>query len=159
MNGLPARSWVLAVLFFLLCPSPGLAHKVIVFGWLEKGRVNLEAGFGSRRPAKNCGFSAFDTEGNLIYQGVTDNEGRQSFDIPDGFHSDLKLVLEAGPGHRGTWTIPADEFSAADRSVPAGASPVSQGVDPLRVVAGIAVIFTLALGARRVRAGKGKDGS
>ncbi len=138
------------------------AHKVVLFGWVEGGNINVEAGFGSKRTAKNCVLKAFGPEHTLIYEGKTDDKGRHVFKIPAGFSSDMILELEAGTGHKGFWTIQADEFSAVSNtdSVQESkkVSPVGKGVDPLKIVAGIALIFGLALVAKRMKS-KSKGGT
>ncbi len=139
-----------------------LAHKVVVFGWVEDGNINVEAGFGSKRPAKNCVIKAYDPAQNLIYEGKTDAQGRHVFKTPASFSTDMIIELEAGTGHKGSWTIQADEFASVSDKVlvpePQKESPVGKGTDPLRIIAGIAVIFGLALVAKRMKS-KSKGGT
>ncbi len=132
------------------------AHKVVLFGWVEAGNINIEAGFGGKRTAKNCVIKAFDTDHTLIYEGKTDDKGRHVFKIPPSFSSDMLLELEAGTGHKGSWTIQADEFTAVSNadSVQESkkVSPVGKGIDPLKIIAGLSVIFGLALVVKLMKA-------
>ena len=140
------------------------AHKVIVFAWIENSRIHVEGGFGGKRPAKNCEVTAVDTAGNTVFQGVTDTRGRLSFALPQGFSSDMVIVLSAGPGHKGSWTIAAEEFNGIQNTGegkggsltqdPVRQNPLKQGTDPLKIVAGIAVIFGLALLVKQIRSKK-----
>ena len=164
----PLSSVLLPLAFILLstvCTAPAFAHKVIVFAWIEDGQVYVEAGFGGKRPAKNCEIQASDHDGNIVYKGTTDDQGRHSFAIPKGFASDMVIELSAGPGHKGTWTLGADEFNnqsekgqqvdTPDEKIdPPPVNPVNQGTDPLRIIAGIAIIFGLALLVGRLRSKK-----
>ena len=135
-------------------PNPALAHKVVVFGWVESDRVHVEAGFGSKRPAKHAEILAYDSDHALVHQGRTDDQGRHVFDIPTGFSSDMTLEVNAGTGHKGRWTIFAKEFTT-NPSVMASAgekpaSPVQEEISPLRIIAGIAIIFGMAFLVRRI---------
>lgn len=150
---------MMAGVFWALSGGTGLAHKVVLFAWVEGDYIHAEAGFGSKRPAKDCDIKAFDAGGSLIFQGRTDQEGKFSAPVPRGHAGDMTLELSAGPGHKGAWTIRADEFGSP---VPSGTSQpapsdkqekireeiMDDGPDPLKILAGIMVIFGLALGAR-----------
>ena len=87
-----------------------LAHKIIVFAWVEQGRIHVEGSFGSDRPAKNCAIKVTGLNGVLVHQGITDAEGMYSFALPETLDSDLVIEMNAGPGHLGHWTIPKDEL-------------------------------------------------
>ncbi|HCY88187.1 MAG TPA: hypothetical protein DHV36_23825 [Desulfobacteraceae bacterium] len=156
------------VLISTVCTTQALAHKVIVFAWPEDGQVHIEAGFGGKRPAKNCEITASDSAGTPVYKGTTDDLGRHSFAIPEGYASDMTIVLKAGPGHKGSWTIAADEFmdsqepspqsdAPAPKNTAPKNNPLNQGTDPMKIIAGIAVIFGLAYVAKRFRAKKNTE--
>ena len=161
----PVRSVLFSltlILFLTVCTSQAFAHKVIVFAWVEAGQVHIEAGFGGKRPAKNCEIQVNDSDGNIVYKGTTDDQGRHSFAVPEGYAGDMIVELRAGPGHKGTWTLSADEFSTTEKGASQAdtsekktdaptVNPLNQGTDPLRIIAGIAIIFGLALLARRFR--------
>ncbi len=148
-----------AVLFFclgaLLLSSQVFAHRVILFAWVEDGRVYVEGGFGSDKPAQNCEITAFDANQTQVFTGKTDENGHLSFKVPTHHASDMNIELNAGPGHKGRWTIKADEFAAAaSPPKPEDSSQhqaLEKGADPLRILVGIGVIFGLALGVGLVR--------
>jgi len=136
-------------------PSSALAHRVLLFAWVEGGMVYVEAGFGSDKPAKNCELTAFDTNQTMVFTGKTDEAGHLSFKVPRDYTSDMFLELNAGPGHKGRWTLTNEEFTAAAPFVDSKTSPVHQalekGADPMKIFAGIGVIFALALGLGLLR--------
>jgi len=157
--------WGIILFLYLaaLClPTSVFAHRVILFAWVEDGMVHVEGGFGSDKPAKNCDITAFDKNQSIVFTGKTDEEGRSSFKVPDGHSSAMVLELAAGPGHKGTWTIEAEEFTRVSSPSKADESPQHQalekGADPLKILGGIGVIFGLALGIGFLRK-KGKGSS
>ena len=93
-----------------LSSTTALAHKVIVFAWVEQGRIHIEGSFGSNRPAKKCVIHVKNPTGILIHQGITDALGQYSFKLPDTLDSDLIVELNAATGHFGHWTIPKEEL-------------------------------------------------
>lgn len=142
-------------------PSTALAHRVIVFAWVEDGRVQVEGGFGKKTPAVNCDINAFDKNKKLIFKGKTDDQGRCTF-VPPADHSGAMTVeLSAGPGHKGMWTIEAQEFEqTGSASQPVDSSEhqaLQTGADPMKIFVGIGLIFGLALAAAMVKKRKKGD--
>ena len=144
------------VLVFVISSTSALAHKVIVFAWVEQGQIHVEGSFGSTRPAKNCVIKVTDSNTRVVHQGITDDKGLYSFALPDSHDFDLVVTLDAGPGHLGQWTIPKDEL---------GAEPTPENLEKkmtqkkdlekppslARILAGIGVIFGLAFAGAWVK--------
>lgn len=85
------------------------AHKVILYAYVEGQKIIVEGGFGDGSIAKNAEVKVYDLiNGNLLTEGVTNNEGRCKLDIPA--KTDLKIVLNAGMGHQAEYTISKDEL-------------------------------------------------
>ncbi len=55
-------------------------------------------------------IEVFDSSGNLLLQGWTDDSGEFSFKTPA--ITDLNIVLTAGMGHRNAWKLSANELGA-----------------------------------------------
>ncbi len=148
-------------LVLMMSSTSALAHKIIVFAWVEQGRIHVEGSFGSNRPAKNCGIKVTDLNGVLVHQGITDTQGMYSFALPETLNSDLVIEMNAGPGHLGHWTIPKDEL---------GAEPTPENIEKKmaekqaleknpslgRIAAGIVLIFGLAFAAAWIKRRKKK---
>ena len=137
-------------------PAPALAHKVILFAWVEDGQIHAQASFGSKRPAMNCTIQAFDQDHTRLFEGKTDDRGELSFAVPAGLSSDLVLKLDAGTGHSAAWTIPAAELT--EPATPGDLEDkmtqkenLEKGPSFFRITAGILLIFGLAWIARRVK--------
>ncbi len=106
---------------FLLHPcSQALAHNVTVFAWVEGDTVHVESKFsGGRRPVA-APVEVFDTRGNLLLKGVTDDNGEFSFKVPE--KTEMKVVLLAGMGHKGEWTIPLSDLEDGSLGTPSQAT-------------------------------------
>jgi nickel transport protein len=107
----------------LLTTATGWCHGISVFAWVEGERVQVESKFsGGKRPV-NATVRVFDPEGKELLSGTTDDKGAWSFDLPQ--HTTLKIVLEAGMGHRGEWTLSAEEVGATSSAADADEKPHS----------------------------------
>ena len=85
------------------------AHKVNVFAFVEGDKVYTESYFNDGKKCIDSKIEVFDNQGNKLLEGLTDEEGAFSFEIPPG-DGDLKIVLTASMGHRAEYIISADEL-------------------------------------------------
>jgi nickel transport protein len=90
---------------------PVLAHKVIIFAQVEGDTVFTESKFSGGRKATGAQVLVFDRVGKQLLEGKTDNKGEFSFRIPK--LTDLRIVLNAGMGHKAEWRIPESEIKEA----------------------------------------------
>lgn len=95
----------------VLMSAPALAHKVTIFAWVAGDRVFTESKFSGGRKATGAKVAVFDRAGTQLLEGKTDEEGGFSFGIPK--LTDLRIVLNAGTGHRAEWTITESEITQA----------------------------------------------
>jgi len=99
----------LMILLIIFFSSPALAHKVMIFAWVEGDTVHTQSKFSGGKKAKGALVTVFDTEGNRLLEGKTDENGEFSFKVP--IKSGLKVVLNASMGHKAEWLIPAEEIT------------------------------------------------
>lgn len=90
------------------------AHRVTVFAWVEGDIVHTQSKFGGGKKAKNAVIEVYDNSGRKLLDGRTDENGVFDFKAPE--KTGMTIVLVAGMGHRGEWTISAGEFGDADTS-------------------------------------------
>jgi nickel transport protein len=102
------RIFFLTWILILYSAPPAMAHKTVVFAWIEGDTVYTESKFAGGRKAKNALVEVFDDQGNRLTTGRTDAKGEFSFKAPR--KSDVKIVVSAGTGHRGEWLVSAEEF-------------------------------------------------
>jgi nickel transport protein len=119
MNKIKVKNAV-AVLFFIciifLVIDSASAHRVNVYAWVDGDTIYVESKFSGGRPVKSGKIVVTDPQGVELLSGLTNDEGEISFKVPK--RSDLKIVLIAGQGHQGEWTIRAAEME----DLPSGAA-------------------------------------
>lgn len=121
--GVPAVFLALAVC--LVWTPAALAHKVYIFAWVEGGKVMTDCYFSKSQKVRGGRITVFDPAGKKLLEGRTDENGAFSFKIPK--KTDLRLVLDAGMGHRAEWLLEADDLPGAARGETAGpASPLAE---------------------------------
>jgi nickel transport protein len=110
---------------------PALAHKVMIFAWVEGNTVFTESKFSGGKKVLNAPVVIFDKDGKKLLEGKTDNKGEFSFKIPKV--TDLKIVLNAAMGHKAEWTVPESEIREAGiivekKSAPMPSGPIAVGL-------------------------------
>jgi len=98
-------------LFLIFTAGPVYAHRVWIYAWVEGDTVHTESRFSSRKGVKNGKITVYDLTGKRFLEGLTDTQGKFSFKTPK--ETALRIVLEAGMGHRAEWTIPLNEVKEA----------------------------------------------
>lgn len=110
----PFRATLASLLLALLFATPALAHRVLLFAYVEGETVHVEANFPGNNPVHEGKIDVHATDtGEVLAQGVTDDKGLWSFPVPKAAIErgcDLLLVLDASMGHRTEWTVRAKEF-------------------------------------------------
>jgi nickel transport protein len=96
-----------------LFPGGVFAHRVNLFAWVEGNTVFVECKWPDGRRVNEGTMRVLDAAGTELLTGKTDQEGNFSFKIPK--QEDLKIVLEAGMGHRAEWTVRKEDLSAAGK--------------------------------------------
>ncbi len=105
---------IILILLLLSLPSECLCHRVNVFCYVDGERINCEAKFSPGGPVKKGKIKVYSVQtGELLLSSETDEQGKVSFKIPEPAIKqrwDLKIVCEAGMGHRNFWIIKSDEL-------------------------------------------------
>ena len=105
MNYLLVSAFVL-----LLFNGTALAHKVNLFAYAEAGKVYTESYFSDGRSVEGGKVLVYDSQDDLLLEGVTNKEGLFSFDIPKV--DDLNIVIEATMGHKESFKLKKSEVEA-----------------------------------------------
>jgi nickel transport protein len=93
----------------LLLGGNALAHRVNVFAWVEGDTVFVECKYPDGTKVHEGVIRVFDSAGRELLKGKTDTRGEFSFKIPK--QDDLKIVLEAGMGHRAEWPLSKQDLA------------------------------------------------
>jgi len=127
-----SRTLSLIAAFSLIGIAAAHAHKVTIFAWAEGDRVFTESKFSGGKMVKNGKVAVFDSHGQLLLEGQTDEKGQFSFTAP--IIADLDIVLSAGMGHQNSWKLSAAELgpqsAAAAQDPPPPAAVVPEAVRP-----------------------------
>jgi nickel transport protein len=95
----------------LLFSGTAQAHKVNLFAYVEGGKVYTESYFPDGSPVENGKVLVYDSQNNLLLQGVTDKKGLFNFAVPKV--DDLNIVIEATMGHKNSFKLKKAEVEAA----------------------------------------------
>lgn len=123
---------MLAVVFVALLSSPALAHRVNVFAWLDGSELVVESSFSRGQKVEGGRVEVFAVDsGRLLLTGRTDAQGLARFPVPpEAQDHDLRIVVQAGQGHRNEWLLPAGQYAAGPTSpAPATSDPASSRSD------------------------------
>ena len=102
----PLLGLVAVIGLVLSFQSMALAHKVYIYAWLEGDTVYTESYFGAGKKVKQGLIRVFDLSGQKCLEGRTNAKGEFSFRLP--LVADLRIVVEAGMGHRGEFVLKAE---------------------------------------------------
>lgn len=96
-------------LIIILINISALAHRVIIFAYIEGDKIHTESYFSDGTKCVNSKIEVFDDQGNKLLEGLTDDKGVFIFEIPQA--TALKIVLTANMGHRAECYLSADELA------------------------------------------------
>ena len=118
---------VSAGLFFCICGlslmvHEACAHRVNVFAWVEGDTVHVQSKFSGGNKVKSGRITVMDPKGVALLSGLTNDQGEFAFKIP--LHEDLRIVLTAGEGHQGEWTLRAKELTGGSSTAVTESEPV-----------------------------------
>ena len=103
-------AFALIIMIVLLCATAtsANAHKAMIFAWVDEDTVFTESKFSGGRKVKGREVVVYDLKEKPLLKGKTNDRGKFSFKAPD--KKGMKIVLLAGMGHRGEWTIFPEEI-------------------------------------------------
>jgi nickel transport protein len=109
---------LVVILGIALLHVPAGAHKVNVFAYVQGDSVLVEGYFSKNSKAQDCDVYVFDEQGKKLSQGKTDEKGMYAFGLADvpAFTGGLKIVLEAGMGHKAEYSLDAGEIPGAGKT-------------------------------------------
>jgi len=106
---LHSRHFLAVALLLFFAISTAEAHKLNMFSYVEGEEIYIEAYFADGKRAKNSAVKVYDPQEQLVYDGMTDDEGGHQFPTPK--KTDLKIVVDAGMGHQTSYTLLASELA------------------------------------------------
>ncbi|ACS79945.1 hypothetical protein [Maridesulfovibrio salexigens] len=105
---------LVSLILLLIMSTPSFAHRVNVFAYVEGDTVFTESYFSKKKKVHQGKIEILNADtGKVLLTGVTDDGGLFDFPIPEAIKMDrngLLINLQASEGHRGDWTLTADEI-------------------------------------------------
>lgn len=78
------------------------AHKLNLFTNIEAKNITLQSYFASGQGCKECQVEVYDSHHQLIYQTLTNQEGKSNFELNEGTYT---ISVEAIGGHKASEII------------------------------------------------------
>ena len=101
------------------------AHKVMIFAWVAGDTVYTQSKFSGGKKVNEGNVIVYNQKGDKLLEGKTNENGEFSFKVPG--KTALKIVIQAGMGHRAEWTVPLEEIEAEASGVTGMISSGSSG--------------------------------
>lgn len=99
---------ILSGIFLLFFFSIASAHSVILWAYVEKGKVYVEAFTQDGTKIKDTKLFVVDKDGKKLLEGKTDAEGKYNFDPP--VKAEMTIVLVIDDNHRTEFKLTAEDF-------------------------------------------------
>lgn len=149
---------IFMLFLFLIFPFVVSAHRVNIFAWAENGRIFTESEYPDGKRIRNGSIEVFSVkDGKLLLKGQSNEKGEFSFPVPaeaEKSASDLKIVLNAGQGHRNEWLLKYSEYASKPsfsgekekaRSLEEVKRKNSSGIPfALKIVLGLGIIWAVS---------------
>ena len=123
-------TFCLLVSVFCLLPSVSQAHKVRIFAYSEGEVIVGETAFSGGRAVKNSEIIVQDVASDRILLTCrTDDRGQFRFQIPEEAREkqlNLRVIINAGEGHRGEWLLEAADYLTNEKILPEGKTSYSK---------------------------------
>ncbi|MCD6561330.1 MAG: hypothetical protein J7L16_06195 [Deltaproteobacteria bacterium] len=103
-------SFLVFALFSLSMVGAANAHKVMIFAWVSGDTIYTQSKFSGGKKVNAGNVIVYNQKGDKLLEGKTNKNGEFSFKVPG--KTALKIVIQAGMGHRAEWTVPLEEIAA-----------------------------------------------
>ncbi len=89
------------------------AHSPVLWCYVEKGRVNVEAFFSGGSKIQGAEIVVIDKNGKKLLEGRTNKEGL--FDFAPPVQDDMTILLRVNEGHSAEFTLTKQDFLDAEQ--------------------------------------------
>ncbi len=100
--------FITTMCLFIISVSDTYAHKVQMFAYAEGENVFVEGYFADGKKAMKSEVVVYDASGTELFRGRTNDSGQFNFKAPK--KTDLRIIVDAGMGHKTEYTLPAGEL-------------------------------------------------
>ena len=99
---------ILTAIHILFHFSIAPAHSVILWAYVEEGKVYVEAFTQDGTKIKDARLVVMDNSGKSLLEGKTDAEGKFNFDPP--VKDEITIVLVIDDAHKADFKLVAEDF-------------------------------------------------
>jgi nickel transport protein len=99
---------LLATLHILILFFTAFAHSVILWAYVEKGKVYVEAFTQDGSKIKSAKLVVVGKSGKILLEGKTDAEGKFNFDPP--VKDEMTIVMILDDAHKKEFKLKPDDF-------------------------------------------------
>jgi len=109
------KAWVSLGIGLMILASAALAfaHAAVLWAYVEKNHVYVEAFFMGGNKVKNGRIVVVDTKGNKLLEGKTDEEG--NFDFAPPIEDDMTILLRLDKAHGSEFKIKKEDFQQSEK--------------------------------------------
>lgn len=120
--------FITTVCLYIVFVSAAYAHKVQMFAYAEGDTVFVEGYFADGKKAMKSEVVVYDASGAELLRGKTDDSGQFNFKATK--KTDLRIVVDAGMGHKTEYTLPASKLHIAggNKAANAATPPASKDI-------------------------------
>jgi nickel transport protein len=94
----------------LLLATPVLAHRLIVFAFVEAGEIVVETKFSSGKLPAEGSIQVLDAEGAELMTLPLEADGETRFPIPGNHKGGVQVNVTTGEGHEDYWLLTAQDL-------------------------------------------------
>ena len=102
-----------AALIVALAAVPALAHRLVVYAYVDGPQVVVEAKFSGGGPAKTGEVRLLDAANALLVTAPLDPDGETRLDLPERAAAGLSVEVETDAGHSDYWVLTPADIKAA----------------------------------------------
>ncbi|MCI0468909.1 MAG: hypothetical protein L0Y62_02455, partial [Nitrospirae bacterium] len=107
--------------FIIINPRASFAHKVNIYAYRDGDTIHAEGYFNDGKPCQKSLIQVFDSNGQEILKGYTNDKGIYSFNLPK--RGNLRIVMNASMGHKAEYVL--------EKEAPAGAVDRTEAVESI----------------------------
>jgi len=100
----------LALIAALLVAAPALAHRLVIYAFVEDDIIVLEAFFSNDAPAAKGTITLKDGQGTVLAEMPLSDSGETRFAIPPGAAEGLAIEVLTDAGHEDYWILTPEDL-------------------------------------------------
>lgn len=101
---------IMAILAALAVAAPALAHRLVIYAFVEDDVIVLESHFSNGAPAAKGSITVKDGAGELLVEMPLSETGETRFAIPEGGAEGVAIEVLTDAGHEDYWILTPEDL-------------------------------------------------